>query len=316
MGPVGLGIGRLYLGAAAVGACWWYNRGNYRLSRSDFKYMAFSALLFTAPACVIQASVLAQGFGHGFFGTMVAAVPLLTILVSVPMLGAKPTLREMAGVVGGLACTFVLVEDGMNRGMSIGLLALTMSIPLSSALSNTYLKWRLHHVPAAPLTTVLLLVSATALVPLQLSPGLMESLHVGPPPGATMTVSAMLCMITLGVIGNGISTLVFIWLILTRGPLFAGMATYVVPVLALLWGTFDHETITLMQGAAMIGVLGMVALVQTGAKRESDIVEPAAAGDLVTSLPISAEAEQLTVRPSTEIDQTDPLAAPVESQVA
>ena len=66
--------------------------------------------------------MLEQGFGHGFFGTMVAAIPLLTILVSVPMLGVRPTGRELFGVLGGLACIFLLVEEGVHRGMSPGLL--------------------------------------------------------------------------------------------------------------------------------------------------------------------------------------------------
>ena len=111
--------------------------------------------------------MLSQGFGHSFFGTMVAAIPLLTILVSVPMLGVRPTGRELFGVLGGLACIFLLVEDGVHRGMSPGLLALTLIIPLSSALSNTFIKWQLPHVPAAPLTTMLLVVAGLALVPLQ-----------------------------------------------------------------------------------------------------------------------------------------------------
>ena len=100
-----------------------------------------------------------KDLGTDFFGTMVAAIPLLTILVSVPMLGVRPTGRELFGVLGGLACIFLLVEEGVHRGMSPRLLALTMIIPLSSALSNTFYKWKLPHVPAAPLTTMLLVVS-------------------------------------------------------------------------------------------------------------------------------------------------------------
>ena len=45
----------------------------------------------------------------------------------------------------------------------------------------------------------------------------------------------------------------------------------------------------------------MVALVQMGAKAGDDVLEPAAAGDMVTSLPLSAEAEQLVSLPATEI---------------
>ena len=85
-----IGIWRMLSGAAVVGACWWAKRDEYRMTLRDFLMIAGASLLFTAPPQVIQAYVLEQGFGPVFFGTMVAAIPLLTILVSVPMLGVRP----------------------------------------------------------------------------------------------------------------------------------------------------------------------------------------------------------------------------------
>jgi drug/metabolite transporter (DMT)-like permease len=306
----------MFCGAAVTGFYWWLKRDEYRFQRRDLVLAAFSAVAFTVPASVIQAYVLSRGFGHSFFGTMVAAIPLLTILVSVPMLGVRPTARELFGVLGGLTCIFLLVEEGVHRGMSAGLLALTLLIPLSCALSNTFIKWRLPNVPAAPLTTMLLLMAGLALVPLQLSPPLMAALHVGGPVGAVVTRDAVIYLLLLGMIGSGVSTMVFVWIVLKRGPLFAGMTTYVVPVLALLWGTLDHESISPLQMASIAGVLMMVALVQTGARPTEQVFEPAAAGDVVTSLPLSAEAERLVTLPVAEIPLTDPLASQPESQVA
>ena len=230
--------------------------------------MVIAALAFTAPPQVIQSYVLAQGFGHSFFGTMVAAIPLLTILVSIPMLGIRPSPRELVGVLGGLVCMWLLVEDGVHRGMSFGLLALTFVIPLSSALSNTFIKWKLRHVPAAPLTAILLTAASFALLPLQLSTPALESMHIAGPSNAAITSTAIVYLLLLGVVGSGLSTMVFIWMILKSGPLFAGMTTYVVPVLALLWGTVDQETISSRQMLAIAGVLSMVALVQFGSRKE------------------------------------------------
>jgi drug/metabolite transporter (DMT)-like permease len=315
MGPVEIGIWRLFSGAAVVGFVWWLKREEYRFTRRDLAQLVFSALLFTTPPQVIQAYVLAQGFGHSFFGEMVAAIPLLTILVSVPMLGVRPTVRELFGVLGGLACIFLLVEEGMQRGMSPALLALTMIIPASAALSNTFIKWRLPHVPAAPLTTMILIVAGLALMPLQLSPRLMAAWHIAPPTGAIVTTDAILYLGLLGVVASGVSTMVFIWMVLKRGPLFAGMTTYVVPVLALLWGTLDHETISPAQMAAIAGVLAMVALVQTGEKR-AEALEPCAAGDIVTSLPLSAEAEGLVTLPTRDSAAGEAMVSQPESQVA
>src|SRR4051812_40759405 len=316
MGPVEIGIWRMVSGAAVVGACWWVKRDRYRMTMRDLVLIACSSLLLTVPTQIIQAYVLEQGYGHGFFGTMVAAIPLLTILVSVPMLGVRPTGRELFGVLGGLACIFVLVEDGMQRGMSPGLLALTMIIPLSSALGNTFYKWKVPHVPAAPLTTIILLVSTIALLPLQAAPRLMSSLSIGPPTGTAVSAGAVIYLLLLGVIGSGVSSMAYIWLVLKRGPLFAGMTTYVVPVIALLWGTLDHETISGQQSLAIAGVLGMVALVQTKSKAGASVPEPALAGELVTSLPFSSEADMLVSLPMREISLKDPRAVQPESQVA
>lgn len=300
-GVVEIAIWRLFSGAVVVGIFWWLRRGEYRLERRDLLNLVFSALMFAAPAQVIQAYVLQQGYGHSFFGTLVAAVPLLTILVSVPMLGDVPTGRELFGVLGGLACILALLEVGVHRGMSLGLLALALVIPLSTALSNTFIKWRLRHVPAAPLTTTLLVAAGLALVPLQLSPQALSSLHIAAPADTTVTASSVVYLLLLGVVGSGISTMVFIWMVLEKGPLFAGMTTYVVPVLALLWGTVDREAISPPQMIAIAGVLAMVALVQTGARQDGTELEPAAAGDAVTSMPISAEAELLVTQPESQV---------------
>jgi drug/metabolite transporter (DMT)-like permease len=306
--PVEIGIWRMLSGAAVVGLFWWMRRGEFRLARRDWLYMLLAAVAFTAPPQVVQAYVLAQGYGHSFFGTMVAAIPLLTILVSVPMLGIVPTRRELIGVLGGLACMWLLVEDGVHRGMSAGLLALTFVVPLSSALSNTFIKWKLPHVPAAPLTTTLLVSASFALLPLQLSTPTLEALHIAGPPNATVTPTAIVYLLLLGIIGSGVSTMVFIWMILKKGPLYAGMTTYVVPVLAILWGTVDSETISPRQMLAIVGVLTMVALVQTGSQ---PAIVPGASAPRDT-----AAQPQLAVVPTPELAAPATMVSSPESQVA
>jgi drug/metabolite transporter (DMT)-like permease len=116
-----------------------------------------------------------------------------------------------------------------------------------------------------------------------------------------MTTESVVYLVLLGVIGSGVSTVLFVWLVLQKGPLYAGMTTYVVPVLALMWGTVDHETISPIQMIAIVGVLSMVALVQTNGAQDELESETAAAGDGVTSLPISAEAELLAVQPESRV---------------
>src|SRR3990170_4480631 len=79
LGPADVGACRLLMAAAALGIVWWFKRDVYRLERRDWSPILLSALVANVPPYVSQPYVLAQGFGHSFFGVAVAAVPLLTI---------------------------------------------------------------------------------------------------------------------------------------------------------------------------------------------------------------------------------------------
>ncbi len=281
LGPVEIALWRFGGGVAVLGFLWWWNQREYRLTRGDWAKIVFVALVFNAPPQIILPYLIGQGHGHSFFGPMVAPIPLITILVSIPLLGVLPTGRQLVGVLGGLVCMWLIVDDGFDRGMSLTFIALALTIPLSSAVCNTVIKWKLANVPAVPLTTAILLIAGLSLAPLQFSQQATDALHLANPT-ATPTALTWVYLFLLGVMGTGISTAVFVWMILERGPLFAGMTTYVVPVLSLLWGQLDHERITPQQMAAIAGVLAMVALVQSGSRRVAVITEPAAPPQPVT----------------------------------
>jgi drug/metabolite transporter (DMT)-like permease len=55
----------------------------------------------------------------------------------------------------------------------------------------------------------------------------------------------------------------FLLMVQKKGPLFAGMVTYVIPVIAIIWGWLDSEYISPMQLAAMAGIILSVALAQS-----------------------------------------------------
>ena len=285
MGPVEIGVWRLFLGAAALGVIWWWKRDRYRLDRRDWGPILFSAAVANVPPYVTQPYVLAQGFGHSFFGVAVAAIPLLTILMSIPMLGLWPTRRQLLGVFGGLACLWFVVDDGFDRGMSVGILALAAVVPITAAFNNNFIKLTMPKTHPLPLTAVMLASAGVMLLPLEFSPRAMEALDLTGPANPEFTFTSIASLIILGVVATGLSTVAFFYLVLQRGPLFAGMATYIVPMLALAWGQFDHEAISAQQLVAMAGVLVMVGIVQTGPPRFEESIEvlPDATADALAS---------------------------------
>jgi drug/metabolite transporter (DMT)-like permease len=105
------------------------------------------------------------------------------------------------------------------------------------------------------------------LLPLEFFPAALEQLGLGRPNPPSDWLLAIASLVFLGAIGTGAAIWLFNRLIISHGPLFAGMVTHVFPIIALAWGAFDEEQITGRQMAAMAGVLMMVALVQFGATR-------------------------------------------------
>jgi drug/metabolite transporter (DMT)-like permease len=267
--PAAIGAGRMIGGATTLALYCLANRNWIKLSRSDWLHLSVVAALCNAWPYVIQPYVMQRAGEHGFFGMMVTLVPIATIFAAGLMLRHWPTPRQWIGVVGGLFCAALILADGSARGMQPALLALAVSTPVSYAFGNTFIKWKLSRLPTAQLSTLFLGLGALFVLP-ALTPPIAHALHLGSPDSPQRFQLALASLIALGVGSTGVAILAFVHLIQTQGPLFAGMVTYVVPMIALVWGQFDGEELTKRQVAAIAGVLAMVALVQWGAAKPPD----------------------------------------------
>lgn len=265
LGPVTIGMCRLLGGSLVLGLYWAYSRRPMQIKAGDFKHILVVAAMANALPFVVLPYVMTQADEHAYFGMMVALVPLVTILATIPMLGIWPTARQLVGVLGGLVCMAGVVLDGSQRGIPLGVLALGLTVPITYALGNTYIKWKLDHLHPLPLTVLFLGSGGLMLFPLWCWPTALSAAGIGGPAEPYDWPLALVSMSLLAIIGTGLTILLFIHLVKHQGPLFAGMVTYVIPLIALAWGQFDDEKLTSLQLAAMGGVLAMVALVQWGA---------------------------------------------------
>jgi drug/metabolite transporter (DMT)-like permease len=260
-GPIGVGAGRVLGGAAVVWVAWALSRRETRggigqLRRGDFLALMLPVTIGSIYPYIVQPYLIGKHQDSAFFGMMVCLVPLLTIVASVPLLRVCPTARQAGGVLLGLACMGLLFRDGGVRGVSKGDLLLAALVPMSYAVSNTFIKRRLSGMPPLFMTAMILGLTAVVVTPI----GVVAE-GVKPVSGSALW-EALLVMAWLGVVGTGIGTVLFYRLIQTHGPLYAGMVTYVIPLGALSWGWFDGETVTGAQLLALGGVFAAVAMVQ------------------------------------------------------
>lgn len=289
-GPATVGAGRIVGAIAVLMAIWRTTAPDTRLRRRDILPAVLIGLLANGYPAVVQPYLIQQteaasrGGGHSFYGVMVAFTPLLTILVSIPLLGVRPTWRQAVGVAAGLGFMGLLLRDGQKLGVTAPMLLLAISVPTAYAVANTYLRRRLAEAPAVPLTVAMLAAPTVILTTMAVwewsSAAAPPTQTVGPAAQAGWPATApVAALLWLGTMGTGLVMWVFVRLVQSRGPLFAGMVTYVVPLIALGWGVRDGELITTRQQIAVAGVLAMVALVQYGGpRRAADAAEEAPRG--------------------------------------
>jgi len=253
--PAEIGLWRVVAGSATLALLWLWKDRLWALRRADVWPMLVVVLAGCAWPYFIQPWVISRQ-GSAFMALMVSCVPLLTILISLPVLKVAPSARQLIGVIGSFVCLAVLMGDGLRRSVPIADIAAALTVPLGYAAANVVIRRRLTHVSALLVTLVAFAVSIVLLLPLAIGS---SSPAAESDEGSR---NAAFALAFLGIVGTGIATFVFNKLVRDHGPLFAGMATNLVPLGAVLFGWLDAEHVSSLQVGALMGIVAMVTLAQ------------------------------------------------------
>lgn len=258
-GPLTIALARLWGGATVLLVVLWFSKQRLAVTPRIFAKILFVSIMANAYPFAIQPWILSHGTDHSFLAMFVPLTPLLTIVAAVPMLGVRPTWQQITGVVGGLALLLWITSDAESHSLPMKLVPIAATVPLSYAIGNTFLRRNLQGVPSLVVSTYLLLMAGVLLVPL----AGYEIWNHPPHADAATWRRAVLALSILGPLGTGACIGMFVEMVQERGPLFAGMVTYVIPIVALAWGYVDNETVSAAQLVGIAGLLAMVALVQS-----------------------------------------------------
>ena len=66
---------------------------------------------------------------------------------------------------------------------------------------------------------------------------------------------------TLAILGTAVSNILYFQLVKIASPLFASAVTYLIPIVALMWGVADGEALNFLHIPAMLFILGGIALI-------------------------------------------------------
>lgn len=194
-------------------------------------------------------------------GMLNALTPLCTFMVSVFMFKRPFSHLQIIGLVLGFAASALLMFNTSNTAFSINPYALF--IVLATIGYGFHINFVSHYLAdVRPLS-----ISSVAVT----MAGLLAFCFVYLPNHekyqfTAQNFNALLCLLILGVAGTAIAQFLNTKLIAISSSLFASTSTYIIPIVAVFWGIYDGETLTIIDLISMAGVLAAVLFIRQNKK--------------------------------------------------
>ncbi len=211
---------------------------------SGFLGSFFPAFLFAIAETEIDSSIAS---------ILNSLTPLSTLLMGFAIFKITSTRRQMLGVIIGFIGTALLILKGADLNPNQNYLFagfVIMSTVMYAANVNIIKKYLFNVKPLAIATGNYVAIFIPAIIVLLFSGFFTGSTFENP------NVKMSLIYVTiLSFFGTALAKVLFNNLIQISTPVFASSVTYLMPIVALIWGILDGESFTLMQGFASVIIL-------------------------------------------------------------
>jgi len=186
-------------------------------------------------------------------GVLNALVPIFSILMALFIFKQNQEPKVCVGVAIGFIGTAILVTAGGGSFSGINAYALLVILAtLCYAANLNLIKAKLDNINPIAVTSIsLVLVGPIALVYLLFFTEFIQTVYFAE--GALLS-SAYICV--LGILGTATALIILNKILQMTDPLFASSVTYIIPVVAIIWGVADGEKLYLIQYVG-IGAVGL-----------------------------------------------------------
>jgi len=221
----------------------------------QWKYVALTSLFGTfVPAYLF--AIAETKVSSSICSILNSLTPLNTLILGSVVFGLNFKRSQFLGVLIGLVGTAVLIFSGNNQEGSENYYysVLVLIATICYATNVNLIKKYLSDVKPLSITAgnfVVMLVPAIIILFLTDFRTKMD---------LPTTHHAMLFVMILGVVGTGVANVIFYKLIQISSPVFASSVTYLIPIVAILWGVLDNEILTPFQVFGAFIILGGVYL--------------------------------------------------------
>ena len=255
-----IGIGPYQLGALRIvfTALFLFSVGYKALQsieRTQWKWLLISGFIGSFFPAFFLAIAQTQ-IDSSVVSILNALVPLNTVLLGFAIFGIGSTKRQIVGVIIGFIGTSLLILKGaeLNPNQNYLYILLVILSTVMYAVNVNIIKRYLQNVK--PLYIVVgnyISIFLPALVVLYWSEFFTETTYQHPHFGMSIVYVGILALF-----GTALLKVLFYKLIQISTPAFSSSVTYLIPLVAIIWGVLDGEDFNAMQGfAALIILVGV-----------------------------------------------------------
>jgi drug/metabolite transporter (DMT)-like permease len=224
------------------------------IKRSDYKYFIISGFLGSAiPAFLFP---LAQTrISSSLAGAINGLTPLFALIVGVIFIGVKFSRLKAFGVIFGLVgAVFLIIGQDIQFEFSHVMMAIVAT--LCYGINVNIIKQKLDSYP--PLLVAALPLAIISIAGFAVLGYLGLNINVND----MQFIYSFSATLLLAFIGTSISLIMFNRLIQQTNTVFATSVTYLIPIVALFWGLFDHEQILYNHFIGLVFILGAIWMIR------------------------------------------------------
>jgi drug/metabolite transporter (DMT)-like permease len=179
----------------------------------------------------------------GFAGMLNSLTPLFTVIIGLALFQTRVRRIQIFGVILGLigACSLIVLQNGIQGASSLNHALLIVVATVCYATSVNVIRNKLSDVKPEIIAGMALMFAGIPSVCYLFFTDFLEVIETNAHAWQSMGYVAL-----LGVLGTALALALFNRLIHMTSPVFASSVTYLIPLVALMWGVLDGEEVKWM----------------------------------------------------------------------
>jgi len=225
-----------------------------KIEKRHWKYVAITAVLGTFFPVFLFAYAI-KGIDSSIVSILNSLTPFNTFILGALVFGFTFKKKQLIGIFIGLIGTVILILKGadLNPNQNYWYAILILIASVGYAFNVNIVKKHLHDLNAFSIVAGnFLLLVIPALIVLAFT-GFFSTFELNP-----TTTSSLGYIAVLSIVGTGVAKVLFTKLVHISTPIFSSSVTYLIPIVAIIWGVLDGEKLGFVQflagGIILFGV--------------------------------------------------------------